>query len=58
MSLSEKRAWQLRFTVYVYGDYGYMSRIQARVLRYIERTVSRKKLVDVTHSFEPVGGRQ
>ena len=58
MSLSEKKAWSLRFTVYVYGDYNYLSMIQSRILRYIMKTVSRRKLVDVTHSFEPVGGRR
>ncbi len=51
MSLSEKKAWKLSFSIYVYGDYNYLTRIQSRILRYIEKTISQKKLVEVTHSF-------
>jgi len=51
MSHSEKKAWRLSFTIYVYGDYHYLSRIQSRILRYIEKTVSKKRLVRVSHSF-------
>ena len=51
MSFSEKKAWKLSFTIYVYGDYHYLSRIQSRILRYIEKTISKKKLVRISHSF-------
>lgn len=51
MSLNEKKAYKLSFTLYVYGDYNYLSRLQSRILRYIERTISKKKLVKVSHSF-------
>lgn len=51
MSYSEMKAWKLSFTVYVYGDYHYLSMIQSRILRYIEKTVSKRRLVRVSHSF-------
>lgn len=52
MSHSEKKTWRLSFTIYVQqSDYHYMSRIQSRILRYIEKTVSKKRLVRVSHSF-------
>ena len=51
MSLSEKKAYKLTFTMYVYGDYHYLSRIQSRILGYIERTISAKKLVRISHGF-------
>ena len=51
MSLNEKKAYKLSFTMYVYGDYHYLTRIQSRILRYIEKTISKKKLVRVKHGF-------
>jgi len=51
MSLSEKKAYKLSFTIYVVGDYHYLSRLQSRILGYIERTISKKRLVRVSHSF-------
>jgi len=51
MSHSEKKAWKLTFTMYLYGDYHYLSRIQSRILRYIEKTISKKRLVRISHGF-------
>lgn len=51
MSFSEKKAWKLSFTIYIYGDYHYLSRLQSRILRYIEKTVSKKKLIRIKHGF-------
>lgn len=51
MSYSEKKAWKLSFTIYVYGDYHYLSRLQSRILRYIEKTISKRNLVRVSHGF-------
>lgn len=52
MSFSEKKAWKLSIIIYVQQcDYHYMSRLQSRILRYIEKTISKRRLVRISHSF-------
>lgn len=48
----EKKAFKMTIKIFIYAPYAYTMRLMIRIVNYITRTVSNKKLVDVVYSFE------
>ena len=52
MSLNnEKKAWRISINIYVYCTYFQSARYMDRVIAFIRKIISKKKLVRVSYSF-------
>jgi len=50
--IHEKKSYTIKIKIFVYAPYDYTFSLMTRIVKYIERIVSGKRLVDVVYSFE------
>lgn len=48
------KAYRINIRIFVYSSYDYTSRLMIRIINYINKIISGKKLVDIIYSFDEV----